>query len=582
MKKYYKHFLTGLILFLSNSIICQELIVDSLFSTNGYNLMPTIGHFRLLNLFTLPDETYLVCGNEHSSSPAPAFHQPVNRVIKFDQCGNIDSTYGINGLFVSDNQFYNGEIEAKDYFVYEDGSLLIAGSAIKEINNTIYRSQSLVKVNSFGFLDSTFILNDFTMFSDTSSPSIISASFSFTEEINDEKIFCVGDYESYTEKGIIFSRFNSNGTPDSSFYDYGYTLIPIDSGEFQLTNAYRVENNKILILGFYNNLELVTLKFNNEGIRDSTYGLNGTVISSTLIDLYRHSNISNGKLIIISNQWNNESTSEQYFIERFLTNGLPDTSFGINGIRYLDPIANTECIGFDVVENDKYLIGFISQQGNISEGKTYLLRNNGELEPTFCDNGVLISILNNNQTAYNKALILQDGRWILSGANNVDRGCIISRHTISSLTPNITFNGSVLSSGVNSPSVINQWYYNGIEIQNEMNSICAFQGVGTYVVTITDTAYCGTESDTLIINTLKNNIISDRTNLITPNPTQNTFSVKGDFLNENYVITDLTGRIVQTGEVINENQLINCMNLKPGVYNLIFHSGWHSKITVVR
>jgi uncharacterized delta-60 repeat protein len=582
MKYNLKEILLILIISFSKIASSQSLTLDSLFSSNGFGFQPTFFNNKLLELYKLNDGNYLACGNEHSYLPPPAFGNPITSVIKFTECGRIDSSYGVFGRFENNYEYFEGNIEAIDFFVNDDGSLFIAGETVKAINNNTYRSQVLIKIDSSGSIDPNFILNDISIFFNSFDLNIASSGFTFVEVLSDEKILCAGKFESSNTKGVMLARFNSNGSLDSAFNSIGYVLIPNNSIDFSLSTTHRVAENRILFVGSNQNQELVTLRVNDTGLIDSTYGLNGFYIDTSSTVNGRYSKIDNDKLVIVSKFDNGLSTSEPINIKRFLPDGTPDYSFGNSGTFWLETATNQDCIGFDILEDHRIIFGILYQENLNYLAKTIILNEIGERDSNFTNNGELISNFNNNQTAYSEVLILEDGRWILSGLNYQQRGCIITRYSESNLVPHLTLDGSNLNSGVNSNSVTHSWYLNGTQIPNEHMSTIEFTSNGEYTLTVVDTVSCGEYSDTLIINILKSTEINIDNSTIYPNPCSQYFLINTKFTNQKYSIIDLTGKIIKHGQIDNMQERIDCSDLTEGLYIFKLSLGKSCKLVINR
>lgn len=579
-----KHKLNRIIfsaIILSSSIASsQSQIVDSLFSVNGFGYYPMLGNQKLLELYKLDDEKYLACGNENLSLGPPAITPPFNSIIKFSECGKVDSSYGINGRFEYNYEYYNGNIEALDYFLNGDGSLFIAGEAPKELGNKFYRSQVLIKIDSSGILDSNFILNDISIFLDSFTSSDGSTSFNFVEVVNDDKILCAGKFESSSEKGILLARFNSNGSLDSSYHGTGFKLILNDSIDFRLSTSHRVTDNKILFVGSNQDQKLVTLRVNDSGIIDSSYGLNGFIIDTSSMGNGRYSKIDNNKLVIVSKFDNGLPSSEPINIKRFLPDGSPDTNFAVSGTFWLETATNQDCIGFDILEDHRIIFGILYQEEFNYLASTYILKENGELDSNIVNNGELISNFIGGEAAYSEVVELEDGRLVLAGSNYIQKGCILTRYSDSSLVPHLTFNGSNLFSGVNSGFVTHRWYFNGIEIENENLSTLEFTLNGAYIVTVVDTVLCGEYSDSLTINILNTVFSKYESPLIFPNPAKSYFITNRNILNQFYSLSDISGREIKFGEIRNEHDIIDCSDLNKGLYIFRLSSGHSCKVII--
>jgi hypothetical protein len=241
---------------------------------------------------------------------------------------------------------------------------------------------------------------------------------------------------------------------------------------------------------------------------------------------------------------------------------------------------NQECNGFDILQDNRIMIGILFQENLNYFANTYVLTENGIIDSTFADNGKMTTVLNNNEAGYSKVIELEDSRWILLGSNNYQGGIILSRITNSSLVPNITLNGSVMNSGITSNSVIHNWYLNGTEIEGNLMPTLNVSMNGEYAVTVIDTLYCGEYSDTLSINILESENIKSNRLLIYPNPTSKSFKVSGTYVNEYFSISDISGRQIKSGVIRNSNDVIDCSMLKEGIYIFNLHSGRHCKLII--
>ena len=155
------------------------------------------------------------------------------------------------------------------------------------------------------------------------------------------------------------------------------------------------------------------------GTLDVTYGNNGQVFmpSSTQNRLYDSAIQSDGKIIVVGDSdGNNEGSS--FLISRYMPNGNIDTSFGSNG--NVEILVGQRCHANSIeLQNDGKIVvsgSTLTLQGNTLYTDIMVIRlnTNGNLDPTFDEDGINTINLNNSQTI-NAAIIQESGKIILAG-----------------------------------------------------------------------------------------------------------------------------------------------------------------------
>jgi len=128
----------------------------------------------------------------------------------------------------------------------------------------------------------------------------------------------------------VLVRFNSDGTPDSSYGTGGSVSLPIP---FLATSAYlggaaRQSDGKIVMVGTDSNKGFVT-RFNDEGTLDTGFGTGGVIrpdLNPNAQDFTNSVAIQpDGKIVVGGNK------SNAMFLIRYNTDGSLDSSFGDQG-----------------------------------------------------------------------------------------------------------------------------------------------------------------------------------------------------------------------------------------------------------
>lgn len=255
------------------------------------------------------------------------------------QAGDLDSTFGVNGIVVTDFVGYDTRINMYDsdgikaVFSLSDGKILCAGTADKGKhfifskyisngdNDLGFGSEGILKIENLGILtcagknhqskiigagynDSEIVLTKIDVSGeideefgeegiaiipwDISGYSVKIRAMDFQD---DDKIILVGDLMSDTfafEGGIILYRLFDNGVVDSSFGENGraiyyVSLLPFEGdtdlmpfGYGEIYSVKILSENKILVGGHFLNKSTL-VRFNSNGSVDESFGIDGCV-----------------------------------------------------------------------------------------------------------------------------------------------------------------------------------------------------------------------------------------------------------------------------------------------------------------
>lgn len=161
---------------------------------------------------------------------------------------------------------------------------------------------------------------------------------------SDGKIVCCYVSSFSLSGNVHLTRFNIDGSIDNTFGNNGY----VDSNlifEGNTINMMKIQSDdKIIITGFTSSngtgnasyFNFQTLRLNSNGIIDSSFGVNG--FATLNLQPYDESQVVeiqyDGKILIggFSSLVNSTNSSKDYAVVRYLSNGTLDTSFATNGI----------------------------------------------------------------------------------------------------------------------------------------------------------------------------------------------------------------------------------------------------------
>lgn len=225
-----------------------------------------------------------------------------------------------------------------------------------------------------------------------------------------------------TSHDFAVARYNSDGSPDSSFGGSG--IVTTDFGSQDTSFGVAIDNttNKTLVAGttidhvagFNIIFDFAIARYNNDGTLDKTFGKNGKVTTSfgSKISAQGTGGVviqPDGKIVVAGViQYN--SPDQRIAVARYNSNGSLDTTFGSGGKVMLSSIADG-AMGKDVavLPNGKILIA--------KSGGFVRLNANGSLDTTFGIGGEanLPSGFDNEGVGGNGMAVQPDGKILLAG-----------------------------------------------------------------------------------------------------------------------------------------------------------------------
>ncbi len=287
----------------------------------------------------------------------------------------------------------------------------------------------------------------------------------------DKKIIVGGTHHS----GLIIARYKSDGSVDSSFGGRGFVkkfLPDATCRSILLTN-----NGKIIASGSYNK-SILLIQYSADGTIDSSFGVNGIVISSFGYQDYAGGAVlqPDGKIVVGGNE---TRYTPDLMVARFNSNGTVDSSFGTNG--------KTTSNYYD--QDDRGNSILLQKDGKIvlvgktidDECDTYLLArydSTGKIDLSFGTNGLTTTLIGecneSGQGGAFQAALQNDGKIVAQGLSSPDQlfyQASIARYK---------HNGSLDSSFNNTGAffVNGSDYFNAIAVQPNNKIITAGGGIG--------------------------------------------------------------------------------------------------------
>jgi len=334
------------------------------------------------------------------------------------QPGTIDSSFATNGVLkLIPNPF--GTDVANDLYVLPNDKVLLAG--ITDVGGFMWDA-CVYRIMPNGTVDSTFGTNGLTVFD-------IGGGEDYTQAMavlpNGKIIVAGGSYLGGAEVDFFAARLTEDGQLDASFGNNGKVIIPISAGEAEdVAQAIAIQpDGKIILAGSYGifnttDTHTALVRLNENGTLDNTFGTNGIAFQ---ISNYGD-DVANDVMLLedgsILTTGYADVLNQQVIVTKTTANGIPDATFGENGIAYYDLNSGSD-VGWSIGRHPNGKLMVSGRKGN-TPGKTdfmlMAITENGALDNSFGINGVA----SKNQLLNDAALDMifePSGKIVLAGSS---------------------------------------------------------------------------------------------------------------------------------------------------------------------
>jgi uncharacterized delta-60 repeat protein len=381
--------------------------IDSTFGQNGVvcDAINVIGSSTITSTALQPDGKIVAAGYTYIED------QHDFALARYNTDGSRDISFGTNGIVitsVSDGNDYSNSIA-----VQTDGKIIAAGSTVQSGQIDF----ALARYNPNGKLDQTFGIDGIVTTKVSPSTDIIN-SIAIQE---DGKIVAAGYTQNGSKDDICLARYDMNGILDNTFGSNGIIIVPSPASSDGINSVKIQEDGKILCGGnsdIGGTSDFTLIRYNTDGILDSTFGLNGIVITPGPISddhLYSIAVQKDGKIIAAGSS--TLAGTRDFALVRYNPDGKPDSTFGINGIvLFIGASSDDEAMSVAVQDDAKIIAAGFTDNG-ILDFAMVRYNTNGTLDTTFGTHGVVITPVSPANDICNSSLIQTDGKIIAAGGS---------------------------------------------------------------------------------------------------------------------------------------------------------------------
>ena len=383
--------------------------LDSSFGNNGRVTTDISGDYDYANSVILQGDKIIVGGSAHNPNTGYDF-----AVVRYTADGVLDSSFGKNGKVTTD---INGSDDGATAVILQGDKIIAVGPTYNF--NTGNTDFALARYTANGVLDSSFGNNGRVITDNGSATSVI---------LQGNKIIAGGsDVDSnngYTD--FALARYTANGILDSSFGENGIVTTDISGGA--VANSVLFQGDKIIAggyTGYYSNFALA--RYTADGKLDSSFGNNGIVttdISESSDDIAQSVIFQGDKIIAGGFTRNPSDLTTDFALVRYTVGGRLDSSFGKNGIITGYFPSGRTVFTSTAVQSDKIIAaGYTLKALNDNDFALARYTADGVLDPSFGENGKVITDINGSSDDDVQSIIFQGDKIVVAGsANNPNTG----------------------------------------------------------------------------------------------------------------------------------------------------------------
>jgi uncharacterized delta-60 repeat protein len=342
--------------------------------------------------------------------------------VRFDANGNLETSFGSNGLARSDLPPYHTDVWSAAFT--PDGGIVTCG--------VVRYDTGVVKFTSSGAVATSFGSSGLATLRGTLASSNSAAAIALQP---DGKIVALGsfdknDCEGCVRKDVGLVRYNGDGSVDKTFGANGVvTLDFLDNSWDEAVDVVVQPDGKIILGGYYyesggQTRYLVLVRLDPDGSVDETFGVGGTATRSfpqgtpTLASLA----LQPGGKIIAAGTLRRPENSD-FLLMRYLVDGTPDNDFGSGGVVLTDFGASYEgAEAVAVAGNDwiiaagstsSYTVGMTNTKVNFALARYTMA---GVLDPSFGVGGKMVSDYQGQDNTVAAMTLDAQGRILVAGS----------------------------------------------------------------------------------------------------------------------------------------------------------------------
>ena len=394
----------------------KEGCLDSTFGSDGKvttDVTPQADELYALAL--QPDGKIIAAGTAGRGEPVSSF-----ALVRYNADGSLDSTFGSGGKVTTN--FSGNNDAAVAVALRPDGMILVAGVVTFGVAPLLNSDSAVARYLADGTLDTSFgsagiVTIDFAGRANAALAIVLQPDLKFVT------LNTVGGFALDTQWALV--RYNPDGSPDGSFGSGGSVVTNIGPSDDRPTALALQPDGKILATGLtfdgLNN-QVALLRYESNGILDSTFGSGGIVMTGFLgedaggFDVLP---LPSGQILVAGGGPGAGSPDfSDFLLLRYNSDGSLDTTFGTGGFVLTDLRGTTDNNSEMAIDASGRII-LVGQSFRVVSGSSFAMARfdpDGGLDASFGIGGkVLTDFASPGLEGASDVVIQPDGRIVLGG-----------------------------------------------------------------------------------------------------------------------------------------------------------------------
>ncbi|PHR13844.1 MAG: hypothetical protein COA40_04850 [Aequorivita sp.] len=467
--------------------------------------------------------------------------------VSYAQDGSLDTSFGDGGIVVMDIENSND----MGWYVAQqaDGKIIVSGATSPDTNNFY---SILLRYLPDGTLDTSFGTNGVV----TQDYVSWYGDQGFLSIDNTGNIITAGVVYQNSNTYFIISRYLENGQLDYSFGTDGivsfqgvYNIILLSDGSF-------------LLLRFTASDEISISHYLNDGTLDVLFGTNGTAVSTFSGESFRirETKVDGQENIFLLGTRDNNANAD-IILMKFQPSGYLDSNFGNNGavtknIDALNPM-NFSSASLDFTTDGKPVIAgscgaCVDLFNPVMQPFFIRYLNDGSPDSNFGNNGTILFPVSG--FSISQLFVQENQSMIVSGR-------LLDCFEGSIYAVNRYFEGGFIDNSFNGASLEFDYYQTILQQDGKILSV----GNTYWYDGQEDIVLLRHNNNPLSVPEFQNQIAT-----IYPNPSNGIFTLNYELFSEKipYQISDITGKVIATGELTEKQSQLDLSSAQNGVYFL--------------
>ncbi|HSE96999.1 MAG TPA: S-layer homology domain-containing protein [Blastocatellia bacterium] len=349
-----------------------------------------------------------------------AFNGPLSdsAVVRYNSDGSLNSAFDGDGIRIDD--FGLRPAAARSMAVQPDGKTVVAGFSENRFNPDF----AVARYNPDGSLDTSFD-GDGTVTIDINSGREEGNAMALQP---DGKIVIVGYRRDASAQALDFAvvRYNTNGTPDTSFNGTGKVVTSVGSDDDEARAVAIQPDGKIIVAGYVqvgpDDNDFVVVRYNTTGLIDSSFNNGGRIVTPFgpgKDEIAAIAIQADGKIVVAGTSDN--GSNRDFAVARYTSAGSPDTSFGLFGkqITQIGP-GHDEASGMAIQADGKIVVVGHSTNGSDLDIAVVRYTASGSPDNSFDGDGIVTTPIGLGDDQGAAVAIQSDGKIVVAGSSIIN------------------------------------------------------------------------------------------------------------------------------------------------------------------